>query len=267
LFRTTIIPDDGDSATFLPRSLWLESFENGNYDATSILNPNNVVKGEWKNLGENEIALSTDFAQKYELEVGDELFYYPSLLSEPLVYQVQFIFFDFLFMFNAYPDAFPYNGILFFGENHRPQVTINQTDYLYFGVKGDAFVSNTELVFKEEIILLIQGKILQITLPYVTIYTIIMLIYLGINLTKFSGFKNLLELRKVRSIKVNYSIFLEFLMVVWLSLILNIGLYLFTSLPALVGMLLITIFLFLLYVIMLRIYLDKQFIPGGKYGN
>jgi hypothetical protein len=267
LFRTTMIPIDFDSATFLPRSLWLESVERGKYDNSSILNPNNVVEGEWTNLRENEIAVSTDFAKNYDLGIGDQLFYYPSLVSEPLVYQVHFVFSDFLFTLSTYPDFFPYNGILFFGENHSPQVTMNQTDYLYFGVKGDAFVSNTELIFKEELILQIQRQIQQLTIPFVVLYTIIILVHLVINLTKFSGFKNLLALRRIHSPKVNYFIFLEFLMVVWLSLILNIGLSMFTSLPALFWMLLLTVFLFFFYALIIRIYLDKQFIPGGKYGN
>lgn len=65
---------------------------NSIYDNESLINENNIVKGKYALLKENEVGISYNIAKKFNLSVGDNIYFYNISLNQNIKNKIKYIF-------------------------------------------------------------------------------------------------------------------------------------------------------------------------------
>lgn len=65
---------------------------NSIYDNESLINENNIVKGKYELLKENEVGISYNIAKKFNLSVGDNIDFYNISLNQNIKNKIKYIF-------------------------------------------------------------------------------------------------------------------------------------------------------------------------------
>lgn len=131
-------------------------FINGKtYDYKSLLNDKNIVKGQYSNLNGNEIAIPISLANKYNLNIGDNVY-----LFGRDSYEIKYIFKD-LYDIKS-PSIYSSGNVVFIG-NDLPVYS----SYLYSGFNSGSAVYNEVYSFskaKEEFLITGFGFITLISI-------------------------------------------------------------------------------------------------------
>lgn len=65
---------------------------NSIYDNESLINENNIIKGKYELLKENEVGISYNIAKKFNLSVGDNIDFYNISLNQNIKNKIKYIF-------------------------------------------------------------------------------------------------------------------------------------------------------------------------------
>jgi len=259
-FRKELIPEQSQSAQYLPRSMWLEEIEEADYTSISFINDANIREGNFKSLNENQIAISSIYASNHDLKVTDELLYYPSLDSLPIIYSIQFIFEDFLFSLeDYYQGTLPYQGIFLFAPNDAPIIQMNSVDYLYFGVIQDNFASNTKLITKSDLMnQAVEGQ-RNISFIWLLLLSFVVLIAFTINLKTYDALDSLRFLKRIQSPLLQKYIIFEALSIGLLTIIVSTLVYIIFGNPLILNSLMFGFIFVTFYYIGINLLLKNEF--------
>jgi hypothetical protein len=65
---------------------------NSIYDSEALINENNIIKGKYELLKENEIAISYNISKKFNLSIGDYMDFYNISLNQKIKNEIKYIF-------------------------------------------------------------------------------------------------------------------------------------------------------------------------------
>lgn len=65
---------------------------NSIYDSEALINENNIIKGKYELLNENEIAISFNLSKKFNLSIGDYIYFNDISLNQKIKNEIKYIF-------------------------------------------------------------------------------------------------------------------------------------------------------------------------------
>lgn len=215
--------------------------DNVKYDTKSLINEKNVIYGEYKILDANEIAIPEYVHKHYKLNVNDFLY-----LSGSEEYRIKFVFRDIGDVKNIKSNSTEFS--IFFGKTKQP--IISQFKYAVFDNNSNSY--NKIYLFSNHIL-----NLKQEIFTYMVIFVVFMtLIILTDNLLFIKDEKKQLYKVRMSGSQTDYYrmlIVFNFLLIMLPTLIGGAVICAFGNLHIFVSLLIVSIIVFLVKIITLRI--------------